>query len=421
MNGIILDRIWAEGNIVRCSLKFQGEMASFFTKKELFIEYKDSMESVPLSILAIPFVSSIAGLIWVSDSQLWVDEIDKTFYRSFARLKTAYQELHSDIVLKGEFIPSSFVSNTIAENSGGILLFGGGIDCQAAFARNDSAIDHVLNIFGWVEDPQKEYPVENHDFDVTKEFCSTVEKTPAHIRSNIFTALNLKEIDRRFKKILHGGYWYTFLHSMAFISMAIPLAHKKSLSKIFIGSSFGKGIDKKTHGYCASLITTDSEFCWAQNGSTIHDGYNLERQDKVRLLTDYQKAINKKLTLNVCSFNDHNCCICGKCFRTVVQIAAEGGDPKSFGFDIPGTLFDFYSKRAEDIVFTWNFRKEKSRYWAPTIVRMKENYANIQDKAFADWFMTYDFEKAEKQGLRKYYRKNFWNIIKRKLRIVKGS
>ena len=49
------------------------------------------------------------------------------------------------------------------------------------------------------------------------------------------------------------------------------------------------------------------------------------------------------------------------------------------------------------------------------MARMKENYENIKEKDFVDWFTTYDFNKAYKDGIRNYYRKNFWSILKRKL------
>ena len=212
MNGIILDRIWVEKNVVRCSLVFQGEMASYFTRDELFVEYGENMEAIPRSILAIPFASSLAGLVWLADSQLQVNEIDKTFFHAFERLKEAYQDLHSDIELKGEFIPGSLAENTIEENGGGILLFGGGIDCQTSFVRNESIVDSVLNIFGWVDDANKDYPIEKHDMDITEEFCSVVGKKAAHIRSNIFKALNLKEIDRKFQKMAHVRVLPHFSH-----------------------------------------------------------------------------------------------------------------------------------------------------------------------------------------------------------------
>ena len=42
---------------------------------------------------------------------------------------------------------------------------------------------------------------------------------------------------------------------------------------------------------------------------------------------------------------------------------------------------------------------------------------DIQDKEFVDWFMNFDFDKAKRQGLMRYYRKNFFSILKRKLHI----
>jgi hypothetical protein len=46
---------------------------------------------------------------------------------------------------------------------------------------------------------------------------------------------------------------------------------------------------------------------------------------------------------------------------------------------------------------------------------MRENYDIIQDKEFVDWFLNFDFDKAHRQGLRRYYRQNFFSILKRKM------
>ena len=69
----------------------------------------------------------------------------------------------------------------------------------------------------------------------------------------------------------------------------------------------------------------------------------------------------------------------------------------------------------EDRAQTFNIRGESSLHWPAIKKRMKENYDNIADKEFVDWFMTYDFEAARKKALKNYYRKNFFKILKRKL------
>ena len=46
---------------------------------------------------------------------------------------------------------------------------------------------------------------------------------------------------------------------------------------------------------------------------------------------------------------------------------------------------------------------------------MQETYENIEDKEFVDWFLNYDFIGERKKALRKYYKNNFFKIIKRKI------
>ena len=411
MHNLILDRIIVEDKRVKYTFRAAEPIRKYFTKDNVTIEYDRNMESVPESILSIPFIGCIAGLSWMADIELWVNELDETFYQAFARIKRAYQEMHSDFPFKGDLVPCRFVENSTPKTGKSLLLFGGGIDCQSSFIRNKDSISDVLNIYAWLDGIDQSNKVDIHDDEFTKKFCAVAGKTSRHIRSDFFKVLNQAQIDRDFTRKYHTNYWYGYLHSPAFITMAIPMAYEQGLDRVIIASSFSKGIQ----GYFGSFITTDSQWRWAENGTTLHDGFELTRLEKVRLLVEHQKKNGKALPLHVCSFKDHECCVCDKCFRSIVQIVAEGGDPRDFGFDIKGSLRDFYSKAAPENVYLWDLPKEKVRYWPPTAARMKENYDNIAEKDFVDWFTTYDFDKAQKTGLKNYYRKNFWSILKRKL------
>lgn len=50
---------------------------------------------------------------------------------------------------------------------------------------------------------------------------------------------------------------------------------------------------------------------------------------------------------------------------------------------------------------------------------MKENYNYMdqEQKDFVDWFLSFNFTKAQKVGRIQYYRHNFFSILKRKLHI----
>lgn len=307
LKNLILDKVVVSGNKVEYPFRAADALKKYFTKDKVTIEYDTDMSGVPESILSIPFIGCMAGLMWQADIEFWVNDLDKTFYEAFFRIKRAYQEMHSDLPLKGELVPCRFMENTTPKTGKSLLLFGGGIDCQSSFIRHEDSISDVLNIYGWLGDIAEDNKVDRHDDEFTKKFCAVAGKTPRHIRSDFFKVLNLAQIDKDFQKALHTNYWYGLLHSMAFISMGIPMAFEKGLDRIIIASSFRKGIQ----GYCTS-------------------------------------------------FKDHECCVCDKCFRSVVQIVAEGGDPRDFGFEIKGSLKDFYSKAAPGMRIFGNFRRKET-------------------------------------------------------------
>lgn len=412
MKSIVLDKVQVKGNLVEYHYTCSKELEKYFTTNKMFIEYEESVADVPLSILTIPFVNCFLGLVWMSDSVLFVDVIDETYYRSIARLKQAYEELHGYPGLKGLFVPSIIKPNQLSKSDDAILLFGGGIDCQSSFLRNSDKVKYVLNIYGWLNSVQDNNNVDVSDKLITEGFAKQMGIKALHVRSNFASQFNLSVIDKCLTKNIGSTYWFCFLHSMAFISIASPLAWAKGLSSLIIASSYTKG---RANRHCGSFITTDPEFAFAKVGDVTHDGFELNRNDKVALIVDYQKKINKPYLLQVCSFNDCNCCECEKCFRTIVDIISLGGEPSMFGFK-------YFSKEhwktiVDRDVAMWGVSKESYYYYYYSALKMKENYDNIIYKDFVDWFLSCDFKQMKKAGLRKYYRKNFFSILKRKLHL----
>lgn len=128
------------------------------------------------------------------------------------------------------------------------------------------------------------------------------------------------------------------------------------------------------------------------------------------------KKIGTHYFIQACSFNDHNCCECEKCFRTIIELIAENANPEDFGFNIIGSIKRHWEEIINRNVGLWGVSKE-NYYYHHARQRMTENYNNIDNKEFVDWFLTFDFIKAKKEGLRRYYRQNFFTILKRKLHL----
>ena len=413
METIALDRIEVRNNVVEYHYSVSQKLKRFFKTDKMFIEYDEAMDGVPMSLLSIPFVSCMAGLMWITDCTVFVDEIDKTFYESLFRLKRAYQELHYDFQLKGLLVPSIIATNDLRESSESLLLFGGGVDCHSSFLRNRDKISHFCNIYGWLNDLNQENKADESDKKHTADYAQRMGVQALHVRSNFASQFNLRKIDVSFYSKIYPGYWYGFLHSMAFISIAIPLCFKKDIANIIIASSFTKG---RTNVRCGSYITTDSQFAYEGNGAVLHDGFELSRQQKVKLIVDYQKKSGQPYPIQVCSFNDHNCCECEKCFRTIIAIVAENGDPRQFGFEYEGSLKQHWENVINRKIAQWASEKE-NYYYQQTGQRMIENYEEIEDKEFVDWFLSIDLYKAKRVAKRNYRITNVFSILKRKLHL----
>ena len=416
-SNLILDNIVVEGNIVKYNFSVSEDIADFFTTRQYFIEYGESMEDVPESILTIPFVATLMAFCWVTNTVLWVRELDRTFYDSIPHIKRAYQEIYHYFPFSGRVVPSILKDNSISDprdDHKALLLFSGGADAHATYIRNRSKNPLLFNIQGWYGSIDAVDSVADADKRDINTFAGSLNLEAAHSKSNFALVVSSK-FDKTFKKSLGDSWWHGFVHSMAFISIAIPLAFKRGIHEIIIASSLTTGLNH----LCASNSTTDSEFRFAGTGTTLHDAFELNRQDKIRLICKFQKELDRPYFMRVCSFHDSNCCECEKCLRTVLGIVAEGSDPELFGFNIDKPLTEHWQGVMDRRIAMMGFGSENVIHWPHIKRRMKENYKkmNQEQKDLIDWFMAFDFFGEKKKAVRKYYRKNFFKILKRKLHL----
>lgn len=412
MDDIILKDTVVDGNRVTFYFEARGNLKSYLTTNEMFIEYDQLMDRVPASILNISFVASLLPLAWLTDTTMWVNEIDRTFYDCILRLKTAYQDLYPWYHLGGRFVAANPQNNSYVVRRESLLLFSGGIDAHVSYLRHKEQKPVLCNIQGW-------YGKESIDFSKAAEadrsdildFAVKENVDFEYVTSNFAVLVNNDQFQKKIQKRLGDSWWHGFQHSMSFISIAIPLAYLYGIKDIYIASSFAIG----KPGQCASYATTDIEFKFASFGGCVHDAFDMSRQDKIRYLVDYQKESGCPYPVRVCSFNDRNCCECEKCFRTILEIVAENGNIHDFGFPIKGSLKDYWENVFERRLYCFGVKGESEKHWPDSIQRMKENYDLIEEKEFVDWFLSYDFKGKRKKALIKYYRTNFFKILKRKL------
>ena len=412
MDGVILRSITVEKNHVEYRFEARGIIKDYFNTDTLFIDYDRDMTDVPKSVMTIPFVASIIPLMWLTNTVMWVEELDRTFYDAVFKIKEAYQRLYYNYELKGNLVPARLTENTYTPEQNSLLLFSGGIDANTTYVRIRDQKPLLFNIQGWYKQRGDNDEAADADIRDITAFSKREGLNFEYAKSNFAVLVNNDTFDSKIKKKLGDSWWHGFQHSMGFISIAIPVAYLLKIGKIYIASSVPMGEYVK----CASYVTTDSEFKFAAVGGCVHDGSELTRQDKVHVLVDYANQREEDYPIRVCSFNDHNCCACDKCFRSILGIIAEGGDIKKYGFIINGSLKEHFESLMKEKAHTFNIKGESRLHWPAIKKRMQDNYEHIEDKEFVDWFLNFDFVDAQKKTLRNYYRKNFFNIIARKLK-----
>ncbi|WP_339147756.1 MULTISPECIES: peptidase [unclassified Sutcliffiella] len=412
MSDVFLTNIIVKNNRVDFNYNSKGKISRYFHPENiLFYEYNKCMENVPISILAIPFISNIAPLVWITDSNLYLDELDEVFYKSLDEVKKGYQSMFPNIKFKGNIQVKKLVKNEYEINKKSASLFSGGLDALTTYIRNKNSNPILITEYAWHE--EKILPSDTWEADKKNAllFGESNNLTNIFVESNYGTFLLSKLVDKDFSKKLGDTWWHGLHHGLAIISAAIPIAYDMRVQTLFIASS-------NTPAYkvtCASDPTVDNKIKFA-SGNVFHDGYDLTRQKKLSIVLNNCKNV-ENIQLRVCFKNEINCCECEKCLRTIMGIIAEGYDPRDFGFNLPNDsvkLSEFlrHAMKNESKFFTDNFIKI---YWNEIRSRFEDNHQNIVFKEIGSWMIDYNFKKERFKELLAYRMKYFFPIIRRKI------
>lgn len=419
MSEIKLEKLIVSNDRVDYWFSATEDLKRFFKQPmHMFAQYDRCIERVPESILVIPFLGNVMQIAWLTDAEVYVDNVDSEFYHSLTRLRNAYQRMYPNCPLGGKLF-AECQDNGEYSSVISAQMFTGGMDAVTTFIRHADESPLLILEYGFYQEKLVEQGTYSNDAKSERNFVSdrdaATKFAQAHgtnatfIRANYGTFINAAALDKRYAGLMGDNFWHGLHHAMAILGAAAPVAYLEKIQTLYIASSFSVG---NTYP-CASDPTTDNEFRFAGT-SVVHDGYEMTDQDKARAVVAYQKKANTCLPLRVCSWNDHNCCACEKCLRRMLQINAEGGNPRNFGFAYGESVLDTTKAYLrKEVQFFTNKNIDK---WRRIITRMGENYDGLFEKEVYDHLKDFDFEREKKSGLLRYYRENFFAILKRKLK-----
>lgn len=397
-------------------IEFQHECSDDlkkYIKNSLFCQYNVGISNVPDSIVCIPFIANVLPIVWLTDSIIYVEELDKSFYECVNEVREGYKEMYPMLQFNGDVIVNRIVDNSasIAEGNESLQLFSGGVDAYTTFFRHLEKKPDLITVWGGgdvnLNDKKGWRNVSAHTKKVAKEYGVK----SYFIRSNFVEVLNVSGLDE-LVSLSGDQWWHGFQHALALLGLSAPLAFK--YKKLYIASSYPAYLKGKYT--LASDPTIDNHIRYA-DCKVEHDGYELDRQDKVRILVNEKKSKGHNVTLRVCWESDggNNCCRCEKCYRTILEIVSEGGDPNEFGFkwgrkDIKKCRWDFRNKiitSDDNILFLRGITEH---------LRKQKELGFIGDEY--NWFFDIDFDRFNKYTTKKIYHCLPFKGVRKMLRLV---
>jgi len=331
-NNLIIKNINITGNKIEVNYDVEGKWKEYLNHSiKFFSSYDQSVEKVPYSIAVIPFLCNIIPISWVHDLSIIVDELDENFYNCLENIKYGYKNMYPKLNFKGNLLVKKIIKNKYTNNNSSVL-FSGGVDAFCTLLRHLDEKPDIVTVIGAdiLLDDTKGIKNVNKQHEIVSEKFNLNYKV---IYSNLKEIINYNSLSSYVSKKVNCEWWHDFQHGIALIGLVSPLAYINHYGITYIASSFCE-TQKGTYT-CASDPTIDNMLKYGST-NTIHDGYELDRQQKIELICNEKRKRNiDKLNLRVCweTSGGINCCECEKCYRTIMGIITEKDNTNDYYFN----------------------------------------------------------------------------------------
>lgn len=334
-------------------------IAKFFNEKEPFyLLYDKDVSTVPQSIAVIPLLANVMPIAWFVGFDIYVDELDATFYASLESLKAEFSIHFPEIKQSATLHVEKLINNSFTDTNSA-LLFSGGLDAFESLTRNIDKDPYLISVYGAdieIKDTKKWDDFKR--FNLEEKIIN--KDRLCYVESNLQTFYTY-EVDL----LVNIGWWGKIQHGMALLTIIAPLSYIYGITTTLIASS---NTGEISFGW-GSTSETDEKVKWA-NQKVIHDGFHLRRTDKIENIINFAKSTGNKVKLRVCYSelrNGYNCNRCPKCQRTMFGFIISGENPEGYGFKIPADFYDLILKNFDNkavmsvgVKYEWKCLQEKA-------------------------------------------------------------
>lgn len=368
----------------------------YFSSDTVSIQYDVALDDVSESILVIPAVSVLLPVAWATGANLYVEELDKNYLKSLEKIKVVMKRWYPTFSFDTKIFVQKKITNEFSNKEHG-LLFSGGLDSVTSYIQNRDLKPHLISVWG-LDVLLKKETLWKKIKDSLSDFARK-EEVPIHfIKSNIRQLIYepLLSIDFGY------SWWVRVSHGLTTISLCAPLT-AKGIGTLIIASTRGPHHSDKERYPLGSSPLIDNKLSWA-DVKVVHDGYELNRQQKIKYVLKEFVETEYHPLLRVCTnaVNDLNCSQCNKCLETMTGLVLDGIDPNKCGFKITDKTLESLKQKFlnhSHPVFEHEFVSSNFKWrtddWKEIQNEIPENINDdlYNSREFFEWLRRFDLMK----------------------------
>ena len=319
---------------VEYEYEYAPSLNKYFKKNEIFfIEFDIDVSNVPRSILGIPFLSNLLPISWFLGFDIYIDEVDENFFKAQEKIKNEFLRLYPELAKKPSGLMVDRLSKNSISGSKPAMLFSGGIDSYTTYFRHFDETPDLITVIG-ADIPLNDFTLQERVLSLNSSEKILEQNKKFVIKTN-FQDFYTYHVDLLLPDL---SWWGEVQHGMALIGSTSPLTYINGNNIVYIASTNTEKIQIPW----GSNPYIDNNMKWA-DVEVIHDGYELERIDKIKYIVQESIARNYRPKLRVCysKLNSKiNCSECEKCVRSAFGIMLSNDNPNLYGFDFSEKIFD---------------------------------------------------------------------------------
>lgn len=386
MESLVLKQIKLEQTEMGTKVLYDYDAPERFLKyvkgDSLYVEFPCDVRSVPQSILAIPFVGVMLTVGMLINVDLYIPELDRSFYTSIEKVQTVFRKMYP----RANFqcgVNAECLKDTPQNSPDGAercsLFFTGGVDATSALAELADQAPLLINVWGGdlrLTDDASHKELE----DYLNILTSHLRLDYCFVKTNARETFNENALGHLCEGMLghrnNHGWWASIAHILSMSSTIAPLLWLKGIRTHYIGSSY----DPSTKTFDSNNTLLIDALCYTSCRFASVDAH-INRNEKAAKIIEYRKLTDAPLQLKVCWNRTAgiNCSACEKCYRTILNIIANHDDPNKYGFVVDGNSL----ARMKQFVSSNTVSKA---FWTPIQHKMRKE-RSMWEKSEIAWFL----------------------------------